>query len=198
MADREVHVGRARFGQWRPDRSGGPAGCAQARYGSFLGQGPAQIDRMVRLNVTAVAGLPRAFPSCPVWPPAAGGRWSPLAGSAAYQPTPAMAVYGAAKAFVLSLTEAVVYETRSSPLRVLAVFPGPAGTEFFDVVGSRGAAVGRLGTAGQVVDAACRALERGTTPPSVVAGLGSRVFATASRLASRRLAPAVAGRALKA
>ncbi|MCY0947361.1 hypothetical protein [Streptomyces antarcticus] len=67
------------------------------------------------------------------------------------------------------------------------------------MVGSRGAAVGRLGTAGQVVvDAARRALERGTTPPSVVAGLGSRVFATAFRLASRRLAPAVAGRALKA
>ncbi|MER5869541.1 hypothetical protein [Streptomyces sp. NPDC002044] len=33
---------------------------------------------------------------------------------------------------------------------------------------------GRLATAGRVVGAARRALERGTTPPSVVAGLGRR------------------------
>lgn len=165
-------------------------------YGPFLEQDPAQVDRMIQLNVTAVAGLTRAFlPDL-----AADGRGAlvTLASTAAYQPTPSMALYGATKAFVLSLTEAIAYETRGSALRVLAVSPGPTGTEFFDVVGSRDAVVGRIATADQVVSAARRALERGTTPPSMVAGLGNRVSALASRLAPRRLALAVAGRALKA
>ncbi|MFD3806945.1 hypothetical protein ACFWSF_29405 [Streptomyces sp. NPDC058611] len=77
---------------------------------------------------------------------------------------------------------------------MLAVSPGPTGTEFFGGVGSRGAVVGRLATAGRVVSAARRAIGRGATPPSVVAGLGNRVSALASRLAPRRLAPARAGR----
>ena len=45
-----------------------------------------------------------------------------------------MAVYGATKAFVLSFTEALAYETRESGLGVLAVSPGATRTEFFDVV----------------------------------------------------------------
>ncbi|MEU8465250.1 SDR family oxidoreductase [Streptomyces sp. NPDC029003] len=165
-------------------------------HGPFLEQDPAQIDRMIQLNVTAVAGLTRAFlPDL-----AADGRGAlvTLASAAAYQPTPAMAVYGATKAFVLSLTEAIAYETRRSPLRVLAVSPGPTSTEFFDVVGSRDAAVGRMATPEQVVTTARRALERSSTPPSVIYGLGNRLSALASALAPRRLTLAVAGRALKA
>lgn len=91
-------------------------------HGPFLEQDPAQIDRMIQLNVAAVAGLTRAFlPDL-----AADGRGAlvTLASTAAYQPTPAMAVYGATKAFVLSLTEAIAFETRASSLRVLAVSPG--------------------------------------------------------------------------
>ena len=42
------------------------------------------------------------------------------ASTAAYQPCPDMAVYGASKSFVLSFTEALAYESRESSLRVLA------------------------------------------------------------------------------
>ncbi|MFD3875070.1 SDR family NAD(P)-dependent oxidoreductase [Streptomyces sp. NPDC058623] len=165
-------------------------------HGALLEQDPAQVDRMIQLNVAAVAGLTRAF--LPDLVADGRGALVTLASVAAYQPTPAMAVYGATKAFVLSFTEAVAYETRRSPLRVLAVSPGPTSTEFFDVVGSRDAMVGKVATAEQVVTTARRALERGTTPPSVVAGLGNRLSALASGLAPRRLALTVAGRALKA
>ncbi|MFG2620322.1 SDR family NAD(P)-dependent oxidoreductase [Streptomyces sp. NPDC048507] len=165
-------------------------------HGPFLEQDPAQVDRMIQLNVTAVAGLTRAF--LPDLVADGRGALVTLASAAAYQPTPAMAVYGATKAFVLSLTEAIAYETRRSPLRVLAVSPGPTSTEFFDVVGSRDAAVGRMATPEQVVTTARRALERSSTPPSVIAGLGNRLSALASALAPRRLTLAVAGRALKA
>ncbi|MFC5885619.1 SDR family oxidoreductase [Kitasatospora sp. CM 4170] len=165
-------------------------------YGPFAEQDPAQINQMIQLNITAVAELTRAFlPDM-----AADGRGAlvTVASAAAYQPTPAMAVYGASKAFVLSFTEAVAYETRASALRVLAVSPGATRTEFFDVAGSMNAAVGRMATAEQVVTATRRALERGKTPPSVVAGLGNRISTIASSLTPRRVTLAVSGRLLKA
>ena len=47
-----------------------------------------------------------------------------VASMAAYQPNPRMALYGAAKAFVLSLTEALWEESRGTGLRVIALSPG--------------------------------------------------------------------------
>ncbi|WP_308313126.1 SDR family NAD(P)-dependent oxidoreductase [Streptomyces sp. ISL-1] len=47
-----------------------------------------------------------------------------------------MAVYAAAKAFVLSFTEALWQESRGTGLRVLALSPGATSTEFFDVLGT--------------------------------------------------------------
>ncbi|MFJ3722900.1 SDR family NAD(P)-dependent oxidoreductase [Streptomyces sp. NPDC090045] len=165
-------------------------------HGPFAAEDPARISEMIQLNVLAVTELTREF--LPALTADGRGALVTVASAAAYQPTPAMAVYGATKAFVLNFTEAVAYETRTSPLRVLAVSPGPVRTEFFDVVGSRDAAVGRMATPEQVVTAARRALDRGRTPASIVVGLGNRLSATASALAPRRLALTVAGRALKA
>ncbi|KOU72203.1 oxidoreductase [Streptomyces sp. XY413] len=165
-------------------------------HGPFADQDPARIGEMIQLNVTALTELTRQF--LPDLTADGRGALVTVASAAAYQPTPAMAVYGATKAFVLNFTEAVAYETRSSSLRVLAVSPGPVRTEFFDVVGSQDAAVGRMATPEQVVTAARRALERDRTPPSIVVGIGNRLSATASALAPRRLALTVAGRALKA
>ncbi len=54
-----------------------------------------------------------------------------VASTAAFQPTPGMAVYGASKAFVLSFTEALWQECRGTGVRVLALCPGATETEFF-------------------------------------------------------------------
>ncbi|MFI9648365.1 SDR family NAD(P)-dependent oxidoreductase [Streptomyces sp. NPDC052040] len=165
-------------------------------HGAFLDQDPDEISRMIQLNVGAVADLSRIF--LPDLVADGRGALVTVASVAGYQPTPAMAVYGATKAFVLQLTEALAYETRGSSLRVLAVSPGPVSTEFFDVVGSRDAMVGRVATANGVVTAARRALERGSTPPSMVVGLSNHVSTVAAALAPRRLALLIAGRSLKA
>ncbi|MFE8013808.1 SDR family NAD(P)-dependent oxidoreductase [Streptomyces antibioticus] len=165
-------------------------------HGPFQEQDPDEIARMIQLNVGAVADVTRAFlPQM-----AADGRGAVItvASTAAYQPTPAMAVYGATKAFVLSLTEALSYETRHSGLRVLAVSPGPVDTEFFDVVGTRDAVVGSIATPSEVVTATRKALEGRRRVPSVVAGFGNRLSAQAARIAPRRLVLAAAGRSLKA
>ncbi|MEV7512788.1 SDR family NAD(P)-dependent oxidoreductase [Streptomyces sp. NPDC090085] len=165
-------------------------------HGAFAGQDPARINEMIQLNVIALTELTRQF--LPQMTADGRGALVTVASAAAYQPTPSMAVYGATKAFVLNFTEAVAYETRASSLRVLAVSPGPVRTEFFDVVGSNDAAVGRMATPEQVVTATLRALDRRSSPPSIVAGLGNRLSAVAAGLAPRRLTLAIAGRALKA
>ncbi|MFJ4964021.1 SDR family NAD(P)-dependent oxidoreductase [Streptomyces sp. NPDC088729] len=165
-------------------------------YGPFREQDPDEIARMIQLNTGALADITRAF--LPDLMADGRGALVNVASTAAYQPTPNMALYGATKAFVLSLTEAVAHETRRSSLRVLAVSPGTTRTEFFDVVGSQDAMVGRAATAEDVVTATRRALDRDSTPPSIVTGLGNRLTTVATSLLPRRVVVAATGQALKA
>ncbi|MGE7433002.1 SDR family NAD(P)-dependent oxidoreductase [Kitasatospora sp. NPDC001175] len=114
---------------------------------------------------------------------------------AAYQPNPRMALYGATKAFVLSLTEALWEESRGTGLRVLALSPGATRTEFFEVVGTDRAAGGtRLAAPADVVRTALAALDRRNPPPSVIAGRMNRVMAFLARLAPRRQVIRAVGR----
>lgn len=83
-----------------------------------------------------------------------------VASTSAYQATPDMAVYGAGKAFVLSFTEAIAYETRRNNVKVLAVSPGPMRTEFFDKLGTTRPGVGQWQTADDVAEFTLRTLDR--------------------------------------
>ncbi|QIG40851.1 SDR family oxidoreductase [Microbacterium sp. 4R-513] len=163
--------------------------------GAFAEADPARIAEMVQLNVAALVALTREF--VPDLVRAGDGALVSIASTGAYQPCPNMAVYGATKAFVLSFTEALAYETRGSGLSVLAVSPGATRTEFFDVVGTEDAAVGRFQTTEQVVTRALRELDRANTPPSFVSG---RLNALTARLVGwmpRRTTLAVSGRVLR-
>ncbi|MFD5915758.1 SDR family NAD(P)-dependent oxidoreductase [Kitasatospora sp. NPDC058201] len=83
-----------------------------------------------------------------------------VASTAAYQPTPYFAVYGASKTFVLNFSLALRQEYRRRGIRVLALCPGPVETAFFEVIGTRKAAVtGRFDSPGAVVRAGLRALD---------------------------------------
>ena len=53
-----------------------------------------------------------------------------VSSTAGFQPGPKMAVYYASKAFVTSLSEALSYEVRHSPVKISALCPGPVKTEF--------------------------------------------------------------------
>ena len=115
--------------------------------------------------------------------------------TAAYQPCPHLAVYGATKAFVLSFTEALHAELRPTGLRVLALSPGATRTEYFDIAGSE-AQVGRMQESGDVVGLAMRALDRRQTPASIVSGRSNGLAAAAARLFPRRVTLAVSDRLL--
>ena len=163
--------------------------------GPFVDADPARIAEMVQVNVASVVALTREF--LPDLVRTGHGALVSVASTGAYQPCPNMAVYGATKAFVLSFTEALAYETRETGLSVLTVSPGATRTEFFDVVGRSDAAVGRYQTSEQVVTRALHELDRSSTPPSFVSGRLNAAMSKVVGIIPRRWALAGSGRVLQ-
>ena len=97
-------------------------------YGEFSAQPPAEIDRMIAVNIGALTGLTRAF--LPDMLTRGRGRVLNVASTAAFQPGPMMAVYYATKAYVLSFSEAIAEEVAGSGVSVTALCPGPVRTGF--------------------------------------------------------------------
>lgn len=162
-------------------------------HGAFDSADPERMVAEMQLNMGTVVELSRLL-----MPQLLKGRGAliMIASTAAYQPTPGMAVYGATKAFVLSFTEALWAEARGTGLRVLAVSPGSTKTEFFDVVGTSDASVGRQQTPEQVIDTAFRELARANSRPSVVSGRMNHLTALSTRLLSRRALAQTSARVL--
>ncbi|MGW1288718.1 SDR family NAD(P)-dependent oxidoreductase [Streptomyces sp. NPDC001118] len=154
-------------------------------FGPFHTEDPKRLSQEIGVDIAAVVDISRAF----IEPlrTAGTGVLVNVASMAAYFPVPNMAVYAAAKAFVLNFTEALWHESRGTGLRVLALSPGATSTEFFDVVGTDAADGGSKRQSPQeVVATALRALDRRTPPPSVISGRLNRAMAALGRTASRR------------
>ncbi|MBM2613939.1 SDR family oxidoreductase [Actinoplanes sp. LDG1-06] len=159
-----------------------------ATHGPFREEDPARLRAEIAVDVTSVVDISRTFID------RLDGFLINVASVAAYQANPTMAVYGATKAFVLSFTEALWYESRGTGLRVFALSPGATQTEFFDVAGSSADGGSRRMTPAQVVDTAFSALSRRNPPPSVVVGRANRFAVAASRvLLSRRRSTTLIG-----
>jgi len=161
-------------------------------HGALVDEHPDRLAQEIALNVAAVVDATRAF--LPPMYERGSGAVVNVASTAAFQPIPGMAVYGASKAFVLSFSEAMWAEARGHGVKVTALAPGATATEFFDVVGTNQAAVGRPQTAQQVVATALRALDRRSTPPHVVSGAGNAFAAWGTRLVPKRVLAPMAGR----
>ncbi|WP_406729451.1 SDR family oxidoreductase [Streptomyces sp. GD-15H] len=148
------------------------------------------VTRQIALDVTALTDLTKAF-----WPDLldaeAGGLLINVASLTGYAPMPGMAVYAAAKAFVLSFTEALWAETRDSRLRVLCLSPGATSSEFYQTSGTSTQGT-RFQTPEQVVDTAFRAL--GTGRPTVVSGRVNALLAGLMHTLPRRIVLALTAR----
>lgn len=110
-------------------------------HGDSVKQGVAENAAQIQLNCVTLTELTGLYLRAMT---AAGrGLVINVASTAAFQPTPGMAVYGATKAFVLSFTEALWQETKSTGVRVFALCPGATETEFFARTGEEFLTSGR-------------------------------------------------------
>ncbi|MDT5336235.1 MAG: uncharacterized protein QOD90_1740 [Mycobacterium sp.] len=151
-------------------------------HGDFVGQNVEANAAQIQLNCVTLVELTALC--LPAMTKAGRGVVLNVASTAAFQPTPGMAVYGATKAFVLSFTEALWQESRGSGIRILALCPGATETEFFSRTGEEFLTSGRQ-TSKQVVDTAMAALNRST--PTVISGLKNALLATGYRYTPRRV-----------
>lgn len=96
--------------------------------GDFADQSPADLDALVSCNIAALTRLSRHF--LPGMLARRQGGLINVASLAGLTPGPYQAAYYASKAYVLSLTRAIAYETAGSGIRVCVVTPGPVETAF--------------------------------------------------------------------
>jgi short-subunit dehydrogenase len=176
----DVLVNNAGFGTYGPF-----AEIDAGREHELLG---VNVDALVRLTHAVLPGM------------LARGRGGILnvASTIAFQPGPYQATYGASKAFVLSLSQALWAETRGSGVTVTALCPGPTRTGFVDALGSdvsHTAIYRHLAEPEPVVAAGLRALDRGRAV--VVPDWRHRVMATGGRLLPGWLLALVGGRMLR-
>ncbi|KLO34102.1 hypothetical protein ABW17_26985 [Mycobacterium nebraskense] len=165
-------------------------------YGPFAELDAGREHDLVAVNVDALVRLTHAV--LPGMLARGRGGILNVASTIAFQPGPYQATYGASKAFVLSLSQALWAETRGSGVTVTALRPGPTRTGFVGALGSdvsHTAIYRRLAAPEPVVAAGLRALDRRRAV--VVPGWRYRVMATGSRLMPGWLSSLVSGRMLR-
>jgi hypothetical protein len=94
--------------------------------GFFQDDDPATLRRLIDLDVKAVVDLTRRF--LPGMVARRRGGVLNVASVEGFIPVPYQAVYAAAKAFVLSFSRAIAYETMGTRVRVAALAPGAVTT----------------------------------------------------------------------
>ncbi|MGO0059789.1 SDR family NAD(P)-dependent oxidoreductase [Brevibacillus fluminis] len=153
-----------------------------ATHGLFEQVSGVRQHEEVMLNVTAVVDMTHLF--LPDMLRKSSGAVINVASTAGFQPLPYMAVYGATKAFVLSFTQALWMENRNRGIKFFALCPGSTDTQFFNVVGTEAASVGKKDSPKRVVEVALRALKEGKL--YVVPGVQNYFGAQLSRFMTRK------------
>jgi short-subunit dehydrogenase len=146
------------------------------------------LVQMVRLNCEALVDLQSRH--LPEMIERGAGAVLNIASTAAFQPMPGTAVYGATKAFVLSLSEAAHAELKGTGVSVTAVCPGPVKTEFIEAAGLDDAAESLPGVFWTPVDTVAREAVEGAAKGKrvVVPGVLNRAGAITGQHAPRALA----------
>lgn len=119
------------------------------------------MQRMISLNVTALTRL--AFAAATEFVDRGAGTIINIASGLALVPETLNGVYGASKAYVLGLSQALRQELQGTGVRVQVVMPGAVATEFWEHAGKPVDQLPRdiVMSADDVVDAALAGLELG-------------------------------------
>ena len=151
-------------------------------------------DNMVALNIAALTTLTSLL--LPPMIERKFGRILNVASLAAFQPVPSMAVYAATKAYVLSLTESLSEELRSTGVKVTALCPGLTDTNMVASIKEKSATAQRtpsmlISNPKDVAKQAYKATMSGQT--ILVPGLPNQVAAAWAQVTPRWLTRTVTG-----
>jgi short-subunit dehydrogenase len=128
-----------------------------------------QMANLITLNVSALTRL--VYAAVPGFVARGTGTIINIASIVALAPELLNGVYGASKAFVLTLSRSLHHELAGKGLRIQAVLPGAIATDFWDTAGLpiKNLPTGMVMTTGHLVDAALAGLDLGevVTIPSL-------------------------------
>jgi short-subunit dehydrogenase len=113
-----------------------------AFFEPFKNSDVGKILDLVQLNIVSLTALTRLFLDPMVR--RRRGRILNVASVAGFQPTPSFAIYGASKAFALSLSEALSEELRGTGVTVTALCPGFTDTEMVRAAAAEGGIEGMI------------------------------------------------------
>jgi len=161
-------------------------------YGEHVELDLEQLARMFQLNINALSELCALYGK--QMKSRGSGRILNVASTAAYQPTPFIAAYGASKAFVLNYSEALAKELEDFGVTVSCLSPGPTDTGFFGDMDARGIANEHFekssrDTAQHVARVGLRAMFSGRL--SKIVGAGNYWLAWSARIASRSMVASI-------
>jgi uncharacterized protein len=156
-----------------------------SKYGKFHELPIEQELDIIHTNITSVVEGTRLFMTGMIG--RGRGHILNVASTAAFQPGPRMAVYYAAKAFVLSFSEAIAHELEDTGVKVSVLCPGPTRTEFIAVANYKetGFASLAMASADQVARAGYQGLMRGERV--IVPGVINKMTALSAQLGPRGL-----------
>ena len=162
--------------------------------GAFMDQDPQQIQHMLQVDIASLVNLTYVFGKPMV--ERGSGHILLVASLAAFQPTPLLAAYSAAKSFILNFGEALHVEL-GPKVGVTVVSPGMMETGFFQVAGFKPKASlkASMVSPARVAESGVKALFSGKS--GIVVGRINRLSAFGTRFMSRRFQAKLAYRVMK-
>ena len=164
-------------------------------YGKFTTTDLDAEMKMIQLNVTSVVDLTKRF--LPSMVARRSGRILNVASTAAFAPGPWMSVYFATKGFLLSFSQAIEYELKTSGISVTTLCPGPTESEFKARAGSQRSRLFQsfVMDAPPVARAGYEGMMKGKSV--VVPGLRNKLIPVGTRFAPRSLIAQLSYRAAR-
>lgn len=166
-----------------------------ANNGKFARIPEAELLEEMQLDVVALTQLARLY--LPGMLERGDGKILNVASTAGFLPGPNMAVYYAAKAYVISFSEALAQEVRGTGVTVTVLCPGATETNFHHRANMLDTPLFRLyaAKADTVAKAGIEGMMRGKAV--VVPGLLNKFVPLVEKFVPRRLLVAVSGRAVE-
>lgn len=163
--------------------------------GYFADQEWSEIEKMLRVNIVALTEMTKYFVG--EMKRRNSGHILLVASVGAYTACPTYAAYGATKAYVLSLGEALRHELMDTSIKISVLSPGPTATNFMSTAGQELNEFQKkfMMDSSLVVQIGIDAMLKGGQ--SVIPGFWNKMMIFSSRFMSREFSAYLAHRAMK-